>query len=87
MAGDSKLVVLIFAFNKSEFTIVYFVTCLTPDQQLLPLTDGTAVVVAQAVEQWHSVQAGRVQFLGLTCLAFFGSELLLIYSGWALGFL
>ena len=31
-----------------------------------------AVVVAQAVEQWHSVQAGWVQLQGRTCLAFFG---------------
>ena len=32
------------------------------------ITHGKAVVVAQAVEQWHSVQAGRVQILGGTRL-------------------
>ena len=42
-----------------------------------------AVVVAQAVEQWLSVQAGRVRILGQT-LACFGSDCCSILVGhWA----
>ena len=40
-----------------------------------------AAVVTQVVEEWLSVQAGRVQILGRT-LAFSDQ----IYSSWALGF-
>ena len=43
------------------------------------------VVVAQVVELWHSVWAGRVQIPGQT-LGFFRSELLSINSHWVLGF-
>ena len=43
------------------------------------------VVVAQVVEPWHSVWAGRVRIPGWT-LAFFSSELLSIYSHWVSGF-
>ena len=45
---------------------------------------GRAVVVAQAVEQWHSVRASRVRILGRTWLF---SEMLSIYSRWALGYI
>ena len=43
------------------------------------------VVVAQVVERWHTVWAGRVLIPGQT-LAFLSSELLSIYSHWVSGF-
>ena len=44
-----------------------------------------AEVVAQAVERWHSVQAGRVGIPSWTW-AFCSSDLLSIYPCWASGF-
>ena len=43
-------------------------------------------MVAQGVEQWHSVRAGRVWFPGRTCLAFFRFRIVanLFFAGhWA----